>query len=135
MIILIVSGVVLTLYLFFRGNYLSTQLNKQNNNSSLNIQTSTSTTTTIPRNQESAVASIIEAYASKNGYKKPIITTDFIYDSEARGNIRDESVAGGAKWFAVKIDGSWTVVHMGNGLPECKDVSKYKLSKDFLACY
>lgn len=81
------------------------------------------------------IESVVTDYALKHGYKKPIITTDFIKNTQARGNIGDEGAAGGAKWFAAVINNQWTVVWIGNGLPPCSEVSNYNLPKDFLTCY
>jgi len=87
-------------------------------------------------NTDSSVLSVVKDYALKGGFKKPIITTDFIKDTQARGDLGDEGVPGsGAKWFVAKINGQWTVVWVGNGNPSCSEVSKYNLPKDFLNCY
>lgn len=81
------------------------------------------------------ITQTVRTYALlEHNYKKPIITIEFIQNDYARGNI-GEKPGSGATWFAAKISGNWTVVHMGNGLPECKGVSKYNLPQSFLMCY
>lgn len=53
----------------------------------------------------------------------------------ASGNYGIKNVSGGAKWFGQNIDGSWKIVYIGNGLPECKSIAQYNLPKKFLTCY
>ncbi len=115
--------------------YLRNHTNRQDNSGPLTIETTPSTNINDPQSRETAVVSVVRAYALKNGYANPIISVDIVNNTQARGNIGDESVGGGAKWFAASINDQWTVVHLGNGLPECNFVSKYNLSKEFLNCY
>lgn len=53
----------------------------------------------------------------------------------ASGNIGRTNEAGGGKWFAARINSQWKIVWTGNGLPECSDIAKYNLPKEFLNCY
>lgn len=96
---------------------------------------STSSSTNITQDIDSIVVSTVRTYALGNGYKDPIIKLEFVNETQAKGNIGDKDIAGGAKWFAAKIDNQWVVVHMGNGLPECGQILKYNLPKEFLSCY
>ncbi|MDO8657921.1 MAG: hypothetical protein Q7K55_04225 [Candidatus Levybacteria bacterium] len=87
------------------------------------------------QSEDQAIPIKVKDYALKNGYTQPIITTDFIKENQARGNIGDKGIAGGAKWFSAKINGEWVVVYIGNGLPKCSEVSQYQLPQNFLQCF
>jgi hypothetical protein len=89
---------------------------------------------TAAKDQKPMVISAVNTFAAQKGYPSPIISVDYIKSTLARGNIGDTGVGGG-KWFAAKIEGKWTVVHMGNGMPKCADVEQYKQPKSFLNCY
>ena len=57
------------------------------------------------------------------------------YNKYLSGSVREKGTGGGAKWFATDINGQWTIVHIGNGLPKCSEVAQYNLPKEFLSCY
>ena len=52
----------------------------------------------------------------------------------AQGLLSDLTQAGGEGWFAAKINGTWTVVYVGQATPRCSDIAQYHLPKDWLPC-
>ncbi len=52
----------------------------------------------------------------------------------AKGGLGDLTQAGGEEWYAAKVNGTWTVVYIGQATPRCSDIAQYHLPKDWLPC-
>lgn len=53
----------------------------------------------------------------------------------AQGLLGDLTQAGGEGWFAAKINGTWTIVYVGQSSPKCSNIAQYNLPKTWLSCY
>jgi hypothetical protein len=75
---------------------------------------------------------IVKNQPSPGNPEISFLENDGIY---AQGLVGDLGHAGGAGWFAAKIKGRWTMVHVGQGPPRCLDIAQYHLPKNWLLCY
>lgn len=84
-----------------------------------------------------ALASAVVDHAITNGNKNPVVEfwyNDGIY---ARGDVTTLGSMGGTGWYAVKENGKWTVIEIGQGTTACPSlVDEYRIPKEsFPDCY
>ena len=82
-----------------------------------------------------AIAATVTAWAIEHGYSHPDIIfehNDGLYADGEIGDYKFGTWAGGSAWFAAKLQRKWAVVHVGQDVPRCSEISRYKLPPNVL---
>ncbi len=126
--------IVLILAVTLVGGYLVYQ-NQTKPTPQTTIQT-TPTPSTIPINEAELIR---DACAKKSGIDKSKVIIKIDKPSSdcdgkfASGQYEEVGAAGGAKWFAAKIDNQWICPFILQGPPNCSEIVSYNFPTELLS--
>lgn len=80
-------------------------------------------------------AALVAYLVEQRGIRRPIISFETNDGTYATGQYNEVEAVGGARWYAAKIGGQWSIVYVGQAPPRCQEIAHYHLPKEFLDCY
>ncbi len=106
-----------------------------------------SPTTTLPPTEEPTVQPTLTTAPSEDpaGLRAAVLAksgipeADFEYSASfndgiiARGSVKNKNDISGAGWFAGKVNGTWVVAFIGQGVPKCSEIQAYNFPTSWIS--